>query len=97
MNWDEKAEDYAGAHHTYEHLPAEENYPRLIMFRKGAKWQREQLRTKEAVERVARGLFARDMGDGPAAAKWDNVAEGIRQNYRADARAAITALTGEES
>lgn len=63
MNWDEKAEDYAGAHHTYEHRTPEDN--RLIEkgIVNGARWQRDELRTDEAIERVAKAEFIREQAD----------------------------------
>ena len=91
MNWDEKAEDYAGAHHTYEHLGYGENMRFHKKFVAGAKWQRDQLRTDEAVERAARAVF-----DGEYSGAWDAVAEWMREDCRIAARAAITALIGEE-
>lgn len=71
-----------------------------ILFASGAKWQREQLRTDEAIERVANFLIE------------DNDGETLKQHmktclrpdrcevlelWRRTARAAITALLGEES
>ena len=56
MNWDEKAEDYAVAHHTYEHLTPDENAYYTSGFVRGARWMREALLSDEAVERAARAL-----------------------------------------
>ena len=63
MNWDEKAEDYAVAHHTYEHLTPDENAYYTSGFVRGAHWQREALLSDEAVERVADILEALDGDD----------------------------------
>ena len=51
MNWDNKAYEHAEARNWeyFGHLPEQ-------MFEHGAKWQREQLRTNEAIERVARAV-----------------------------------------
>lgn len=62
MSWDEKAEDYAGAHHTYEHLGYGENMRFHKKFVAGAKWQRDQIRTDEAIERAADWLCKDDHG-----------------------------------
>ena len=56
MNWDEKAEDYAVAHHTYEHLTPDENAYYTSGFVRGARWQRQALLSDDAVERVARAM-----------------------------------------
>ena len=52
MNWDNKAYEHAEARNWeyFGHLPEQ-------MFEHGAKWQREQLRTNEAIERVARAVW----------------------------------------
>ena len=42
-DWDEKAEDYAVAHHTYEYLTPDENAYYTSGFVRGARWQREAL------------------------------------------------------
>lgn len=97
MNWDEKAEDYAGAHHTYEHRTEGENLFGAAMFVKGANWQRDELRTDEAVERVADWMCHEDHGytldehDG-----WcQDPSCDLVESYRQSARAAITALIGD--
>lgn len=100
MNWDEKAEDYAGAHHTYEHRSPEDN--RLIEKEivHGARWQRDQLRTDEAIERVAESIWTTDPEsalepfDGPET--WEVLEPELKDDYRHAARHAITALLGEE-
>ncbi|RBP66412.1 hypothetical protein DFO66_103359 [Brevibacterium sanguinis] len=99
MNWDEKAQ----AEGTRRHLPID----RPIMVNElcaaqgivdGARWQREQLSTDEAVERLARGMYNADMrqsfeGDWiPDFASSDNRQ---RDEYLARARAGIDALLGE--
>ena len=52
MNWDDEAYEYAEARSSeyFGYLPEQ-------MFEHGAKWQRDQLHTDEAIERVA-GLFS---------------------------------------
>ena len=48
MNWDDKAYEYAEARSSeyFGYLPEQ-------MFEHGAKWQRDQLRTNEAIEQAA--------------------------------------------
>lgn len=91
MSWDEKAEDHAVAHHTYEHMTLGENDDGYRMFVKGASWQRDQLRSDEAVERVARELCERT-----AQIPFEQAPGFIQEAWRGDARAAITALLGED-
>ena len=64
----------------------------------GAKWQRDQLRTDEAVERVANALCVEEEGMTLAGHEANCVlpACGFRQSFFADARRNITALIGEE-
>lgn len=101
MTWNEKAEDYTGAHHTYEHLGYGENMRFHKMFVKGARWQRQQLRSDEAVERVAESMWSTDPApaltpfDGPET--WDRQEPEVKNDYRKAAREAITALLGEAS
>lgn len=105
MNWNERAADHATAHHTYEHRPMGENINGYSRFVNGAKWQRDQLRTDEAVERVAlvlieqRGYYIgegwptnEDLSGGPAG---DRDAE-FKSAWMDSAREVITALLGEE-
>lgn len=63
MSWDEKAEDHAVAHHTYEHMHPAVNARIYMGFVLGARWQREQLLTDGAVERLANFLFEDDNGE----------------------------------
>lgn len=101
-DWNERAADCAVAHHTYEHLSFEENTRHATGFVRGAKWQREQLRTEEAVERVARLLACLEPGE-----EWpSNEALGgnltgtrdheYRDGMRDQAREAIDALLEQE-
>lgn len=90
--WDEKAEDYAVAHHTYEHLGYGENMRFHKKFAAGAKWQRDQLRTDEAVDLVARGICRRNW---PKDSDFEYYWRRYGDDFRADARAAITELLGE--
>lgn len=93
MNWNEKAEDYANSHHTYEHLGYGENMRFHKKFIAGARWQRDQLRTDEAVERAARGIARLDLDE-----EWPDETI-IDDEYKAEchetARTAIDALLGE--
>lgn len=104
MNWEEKADGHANAHHTYEHLGYGENMRFHKMFVKGAEWQRDQLRTDEAVERVALWLTGmltpfedwpsnEDLEGGPAG---DRDVE-FKEAWMKEARAAINALLGGET
>lgn len=104
-DWDEKAEDYAGAHHTYEHLSGEMNEWHYVGIIKGAKWQRDQLRTDEAVERVAEAIYrSHDSYTHFTAKPWAEMVKSkdrankfrVKQDRKA-ARAAIDALLGEET
>lgn len=88
MNWDEKAYEHAEARSSeyFGHLPEQ-------MFERGAKWMRDQLRTDEAIERVARAIARLEPNE-----KWPDETI-IDDEYRAEchetARAAITALLGD--
>ena len=91
MNWDEKAEDYAVAHHTYEHLTPDENAYYTSGFVRGARWMREALLSDEAVERAALGIHAsHDRGD------WDEELPVVQDEYLDMARAALAAALGED-
>ena len=63
----------------------------------GAKWQRDQLRTNEAIERVANALCVEE--EGMTLAEHEANCElpvcGFRQSFLADARRNITALLGD--
>lgn len=66
----------------------------------GAKWQRDQLRTDEAVKRLANFLFEDDNGE--SIDQHEKICHDIskcrfRDDYTQFARAAITALIGEEA
>lgn len=98
MNWDEKAEDYAGAHHTYEHRTMAANAFGYSKFVAGAKWQRQQLNEPEPVHRLADWLFEDDHGETLAEHEADcKVPDcGYTATYRAAARQAIARLLGED-
>lgn len=87
MSWDGKAEE-ATTGRGYEFSGE------AWAFVEGAQWQRDQLRTDEAVERVARSINPElwhmvDKGDGAFTT--------AATTSLASARAAITALLGEET
>ena len=91
MSWDEKAEDYAVAHHTYEHLTPDENAYYTSGFVRGARWMREVLLSEESIERAALGIHAsHDRGD------WDEELPVVQDEYRDMARAALTAAIGDD-
>lgn len=96
--WNEKAEDHAGAHHTYEHLGYGENMRFHQKFVAGAKWQREQLQDTEAVSRLASFLFNDDHGE--TLDEHDKTCPtpdcGYRATYMSYARGALAALMGED-
>ena len=85
MNWN-KAYEYAEARggEYFGYLPEQ-------MFEHGAKWQRNQLRTDEAVERVAQAIGEWEPED------WDNPEFREDRAFWTDkARTAINALLGED-
>lgn len=96
MNWDEKAEARA------ERWPTDPDHGDCRKcqineqvregFVMGARWQRRQLRSDDAMERVARAI-ASNSEDKP----WEALSSMGRSMYLKDARAAIAALLGEES
>lgn len=102
MTWDEKAEDYAVAHFTDEHRPTLENINGYRRFAAGARWQRAQLLSAEAVERVAAETiesFGDD--DHPTIDNLvvnDDGTVDLEGSFSPEviARAAINALLGEE-
>lgn len=90
--WDEKAEDYAVAHHTYEYLTPDENVYYTSGFVRGARWQRGALLSEGSVERAAHGIHdSHDRG-------WHFEEEGraVQDEYRAMAYAALTAAIGDD-
>lgn len=91
-DWDDKADDQAVAHHTYEHMPPSVNAKIYMGFVLGARWQREQMRTDEAVERVARAVFKAEY-----AGAWDAAAEWMREECRLVARVTNNALLGDSA
>lgn len=72
-----------------------------LLFIDAARWQRDQLRTDEAIARLANCLHRLDHGD--TLDHHDGVCErdrggcDRRELYTDDARAAITALLGEDT
>lgn len=59
--------------------------------RRGARWQRQALLSDETVERAAHGIHAsHDRGD------WDEELPVVQDEYRAMARAALTAAIGDD-
>lgn len=104
-DWDEKADDHAVAHHTYEHMPPAVNAKIYMGFVLGARWQRDQLRTDEAVERMAEAIYrSHDSYTHFTAKPWAEMVKSkdkanrfrVKQDRKA-ARAAIDALIGEDS
>ena len=89
MNWDQKAEDYAG----------ETGLSREAVL-VATRWQRDQLRTDEAVTQLADFLYEYDHGetlDQHVAICWRPDDCSVRDSYTRCARAVITALLGEDS
>lgn len=93
MNWDNATAAVARAldeRDTTWHLGGP-----IKKFVEGAKWQRADLRTDEAIERVAVTLLNNDWpsDEGDREYHWKHFAD----SYREEARAAIDALFGEKS
>lgn len=101
-DWDEKADEAAVRHHTFESMTGEDNERIRYGFWNGAKWQREQLRTDEAVKRVARLLACLEPGEEwPSNETLGGNLTGTRDHeyrdgMRDQAREAIDALLGED-
>lgn len=90
MNWDEKAEDHAVAHHTYDYLTSDENAYYYAGFVRGAGWQRTALLSDETVERAARGIHAsHDRGD------WEHEPAEVLDEYRDMAHVALSVAIGD--
>lgn len=87
-SWDDKAYEYAEARsgEYFGCLPEQ-------MFEHGAKWQRDQLRTDEAIERVARAIHDDECACGDL--NNDRYGDDGTLYYLDKARIAITALLGE--
>ena len=64
-------------------------------FRYGASWQREALLSDESVERAGRSLFYGDI-DPDLDVSWATAHEGVRTEYLAMARVALTAAMGDD-
>ena len=98
MNWDEEAVTEAKDRIPLTPIPPglrpmaviRENEGRTAVRQalvRGARWQRDQLRTDDAVERVAEAMHENDCGCGDGTDDW----------YRGLARTAVNALLGEEN
>lgn len=94
MNWE------AAAHDEAKRQDREDSdwYAREAtwLFMDGARWQRERLRTDEAVERMARDLYVHSTV-GATEKTWDLGSLIPKDAWRIKARAAITALLGEDA
>lgn len=93
VNWDEVAEEAA--------QPFGDCRSHDMRFVHGAQWQREQLRTPEAVERIAEAMFEADGEDIEDFEKigrptFSNLHKEGRDYYRERAERAIAALLGED-
>lgn len=103
-DWDEKADEAAVRHHTFESMTGEDNERIRYGFWNGAKWQREQLRTDEAVEGAAEAIYrSHDSYTHFTAKPWAEMVKSkdrankfrVKQDRKA-ARAAIDALLEQE-
>lgn len=93
MNWDEAVDEALEA--KGELAYGDPSYSGG--FEGGARWQRDQLRTDEAVERVAQFMWSeRAKGTVHPHYPWTGLAPQLRDDLRQYARAAINALLGEE-
>lgn len=96
MNWDEKAIDQA------EQMDRKDSdwyaLAADLLFRDGAKWQRDQLRTDEAVEIAAQAIYAEERRViDPAWPVWEDPRNGeARESTREAVRHMLTALLGED-
>ena len=96
MSWEAKAHDEAKRqdHADSDWYAREATW----LFMDGARWQRSALRTDEAVERVAEQLY-RDEYQHPMSEHdtWCQIEDCTNaEDFRDQARAAITALIGED-
>lgn len=98
MSWDDLADDAAVRHHTFESMTGEDNERIRYGFWNGAKWQRDQLRTDEAVENLARFLYEDERQETfEEHESWCHAPEcEARLSYSKHARAVITALLGDD-
>lgn len=95
--WDEKAQDYAQAHHVYEHRDTDSNYHGFRMVVEGARWQREALLADDVIERAAETIFAYSFAlPDEGMKRWGSAASEVKQMHRIKARAALTAALGIE-
>ena len=92
MNCDDKAYEYAEARsgEYFGCLPEQ-------MFENGSKWQRDQLRTDEAVEIAAQAIYAEERRVvDPAWPVWEDPRNGeARESTREAVRHMLTALLGD--
>lgn len=86
-DWDKKADEGAIKHYS-DWCPE----GTLESHRRGAKWQRDELRTGEAIERVARAICRRNW---PKNEDFKYYWMRYGDDFRADARSATDALLGE--
>ena len=98
MNWDERVKE-AAIHRGLNAVllgPARARSEQKTAQR-WARWQRDQLRSDDAVERVAQFMWSeRAKGTVHPHYPWTGLAPQLRDGLRQDARAAINALLGEE-
>ena len=101
MNWDERSQDYAEAIHPEPGARRGERYPldelraaKRRLFRHGATWQRDQLRSDGVVERLARLEYRRATAKTPDAPTWDEALPEARGLMRSQARDIIIFLIG---
>lgn len=98
VDWDEKAEDHAVAHHTYEHLRETENDRLYDMFVKGARWQRRKLNAESVVDRLAAFLFEDDRGESMESHEQTCTQTDchLRDTYTSYAGAVLSVVVGEQ-
>lgn len=75
-SWDDKADDHAMAHHTYEHMSPEVNAKIYMGFVLGARWQREQIR--ECFDNHPDPRCEEHPDGDPISCGWKNAYAGIR-------------------
>ncbi len=61
----------------------------------GAKWQRDQMRTNEPVERMAKALYEQSSAYKWNGLEWADMHEDNREGIRESAKTAVNALLGE--
>lgn len=93
VNWDEKAKGEA-IEAYFSAIPTATQTRMVHPFIEGSRWMRDQLRTDEAIERVARSVARLDPDE-----EWPNetiIDDEYRDECFETARAAIAALLGEK-